>query len=50
MPMGPLASWFMDHFFQIRISGLPPESPMLEAYATLAFMVAIPVRSAWARP
>jgi F420-dependent oxidoreductase-like protein len=28
----------MDHFFQIRISGLPPESPMLEAYATLAFM------------
>ena len=32
--------WTMDHFFQIRISGLPPESPMLEAYATLAFMVA----------
>jgi F420-dependent oxidoreductase-like protein len=30
----------MDHFFQIRISGLPPESPMLEAYATLAFMAA----------
>jgi F420-dependent oxidoreductase-like protein len=30
--------WTMDHFFQIRISGLPPESPMLEAYATLAFM------------
>ena len=32
--------WTMDHFFQIRISGLPPESPMLEAYTTLAFMVA----------
>jgi F420-dependent oxidoreductase-like protein len=30
--------WTMDHFFQIRITGLPPESPMLEAYATLAFM------------
>jgi F420-dependent oxidoreductase-like protein len=30
--------WTMDHFFQIRLSGLPPESPMLEAYATLAFM------------
>jgi F420-dependent oxidoreductase-like protein len=30
--------WTMDHFFQIRLSGLPPESPMLEAYAALAFM------------
>lgn len=30
--------WTMDHFFQIRISGLPPESPMPEAYATLAFL------------
>lgn len=30
--------WTMDHFFQIRLSGLPPEAPMLEAYATLAFM------------
>jgi F420-dependent oxidoreductase-like protein len=30
--------WTMDHFFQIRGSGLPPESPMLEAYATLAFI------------
>jgi F420-dependent oxidoreductase-like protein len=30
--------WTMDHFFQIRVSGLPPESPMLEAYATLAFI------------
>ena len=28
--------WVMDHFFQIRLSGLPPESPMPEAYATLA--------------
>jgi F420-dependent oxidoreductase-like protein len=32
--------WTMDHFFQIRITGLPPESPMLEAYATLATMAA----------
>lgn len=30
--------WTMDHFFQIRMSGLPPEDPMLEAYATLAFL------------
>ena len=30
--------WTMDHFFQIRLSGLPPEAPMLEAYATLAFI------------
>jgi F420-dependent oxidoreductase-like protein len=30
--------WTMDHFFQIRLSGLPPESPMPEAYATLAFI------------
>ena len=28
----------MDHFFQIRLSGLPPESPMLEAYGTLGFL------------
>jgi F420-dependent oxidoreductase-like protein len=32
--------WTMDHFFQIRITGLPPESPMLEAYTTLAFIAA----------
>jgi alkanesulfonate monooxygenase SsuD/methylene tetrahydromethanopterin reductase-like flavin-dependent oxidoreductase (luciferase family) len=30
--------WVMDHFFQIRLSGLPHESPMPEAYATLAFL------------
>ena len=30
--------WTMDHFFQIPITGLPPESPMPEAYATLAFL------------
>lgn len=30
--------WTMDHFFQIRVSGEPPEAPMLEAYATLAFV------------
>jgi alkanesulfonate monooxygenase SsuD/methylene tetrahydromethanopterin reductase-like flavin-dependent oxidoreductase (luciferase family) len=28
----------MDHFFQIRVSGLPPEAPMLEGYATLVFI------------
>jgi F420-dependent oxidoreductase-like protein len=33
--------WTMDHFFQIPISGLPPESPMPEAYATLAFMAGL---------
>ena len=30
--------WVMDHFFQIRLTGLPPESPMPEAYTTLAFL------------
>jgi F420-dependent oxidoreductase-like protein len=30
--------WVMDHFFQIRIGGLPPESPMPEAYATLGVL------------
>jgi F420-dependent oxidoreductase-like protein len=30
--------WVMDHFFQIRITGLPPESPMLEGYATLGVL------------
>jgi F420-dependent oxidoreductase-like protein len=30
--------WVMDHFFQIRVTGLPPESPMPEAYATLGFL------------
>ncbi len=30
--------WVMDHFFQIRISGNPPESPMPEAYATLGVL------------
>jgi F420-dependent oxidoreductase-like protein len=30
--------WVMDHFFQIRLSGAPPESPMLEAYGTLGFI------------
>jgi F420-dependent oxidoreductase-like protein len=31
--------WVMDHFFQIRASGvLPPESPMPEAYATLGVL------------
>jgi F420-dependent oxidoreductase-like protein len=30
--------WVMDHFFQIRLSGLPPESPMPEAYALLGYL------------
>jgi F420-dependent oxidoreductase-like protein len=30
--------WTMDHFFQIRLSGEPPEAPMPEAYTALAFM------------
>ena len=30
--------WVMDHFFQIRVTGLPPESPMLEGYGTLGFL------------
>jgi F420-dependent oxidoreductase-like protein len=30
--------WVMDHFFQIRMSGLPPESAMLEGYATLGVL------------
>jgi alkanesulfonate monooxygenase SsuD/methylene tetrahydromethanopterin reductase-like flavin-dependent oxidoreductase (luciferase family) len=33
--------WVMDHFFQIRITGLPPESPMFEAYATLGFLAGL---------
>src|SRR6201989_137601 len=30
--------WVMDHFFQIRLTRLPPESPMLESYATLGVL------------
>jgi F420-dependent oxidoreductase-like protein len=30
--------WTMDHFFQIPIIGEPPEAPMLEGYATLAYI------------
>jgi len=30
--------WVMDHFFQIRMSGLQPDSPMPEAYATLGVL------------
>jgi F420-dependent oxidoreductase-like protein len=30
--------WVMDHFFQIRITGEPPEAPIPEAYATLSFL------------
>jgi F420-dependent oxidoreductase-like protein len=36
--------WVMDHFFQIRVSGLPPESPMPEAYATLAYLGGVTTR------
>lgn len=32
--------WTMDHFFQIPITGLPMESPILESYATLGFIAA----------
>jgi alkanesulfonate monooxygenase SsuD/methylene tetrahydromethanopterin reductase-like flavin-dependent oxidoreductase (luciferase family) len=28
--------WTMDHFFQIPITGQPPEAPLLEAYAVSA--------------
>src|SRR5215467_10562161 len=30
--------WVMDHFFQIRITGNPPQAPMPEAYATLGVL------------
>ena len=30
--------WVMDHFFQIRMTGLPPESPMPESNATLGVL------------
>lgn len=30
--------WVMDHFFQIGMTGQPPESPMPEAYATLGVL------------
>jgi F420-dependent oxidoreductase-like protein len=32
--------WTMDHFFQIGITGLPPESPMPEGFTTLMFIAA----------
>jgi F420-dependent oxidoreductase-like protein len=38
---GMASLWVMDHFFQIRISGEAPEAPMLEAYATLAFLAGL---------
>ena len=28
--------WTADHLFQIPVTGLPRESPMLEGYATIA--------------
>ena len=37
--------WTMDHFFQIRMSGQPPEAPMLEAYATLAYIAGLTQRA-----
>jgi len=30
--------WCMDHFFQIRMTGHPPESPMTEAYGLLGVL------------
>ena len=30
--------WTADHLFQIPVTGLPRESPMLEGYATIAFL------------
>src|SRR6201993_435092 len=33
--------WVMDHLFQIRLGGLPPESPMPEAYATLGVLAGL---------
>lgn len=33
--------WVMDHFFQISISGHPPESPMLEAYSLLGYLAGV---------
>lgn len=33
--------WTADHFFQIPVTGLPREAPMLEAYATIAHVAAI---------
>jgi F420-dependent oxidoreductase-like protein len=32
--------WTMDHLFQIPLTGQPPEAPLLEAYAVLAFLAA----------
>jgi F420-dependent oxidoreductase-like protein len=36
--------WVMDHFFQIRITGEPPEAPITEAYATLSFLAGLTER------
>jgi alkanesulfonate monooxygenase SsuD/methylene tetrahydromethanopterin reductase-like flavin-dependent oxidoreductase (luciferase family) len=41
--------WTMDHFFQIPITGQPPEAPLLEAYALLAFLAAATL-AFWSRP
>ncbi|RDI68924.1 LLM class F420-dependent oxidoreductase [Nocardia pseudobrasiliensis] len=36
------AAWLslQDHYFQVPITGLPPESPMLEGYTTLGYLAA----------
>jgi F420-dependent oxidoreductase-like protein len=34
----------MDHFFQIRLTGAPPESPMLEAYGLLGYLGGLTTR------
>jgi F420-dependent oxidoreductase-like protein len=33
--------WTADHFFQIPVTGLPKEAPMLEVYATLGFVAGV---------
>jgi F420-dependent oxidoreductase-like protein len=37
--------WVMDHFFQIRVTGEPPEAPITEAYATLSFLAGLTRRA-----
>jgi len=33
--------WVMDHFFQISVTGHPPEAEMLEGWSTLAFAAGV---------
>jgi alkanesulfonate monooxygenase SsuD/methylene tetrahydromethanopterin reductase-like flavin-dependent oxidoreductase (luciferase family) len=36
--------WTADHLFQFHVTGKPPEAPMLEAYAALAFVAGLTKR------